>query len=472
MARASTSIKLTHTAMKASRSAGYYSVENHPGLYLRVTVSGQRTWVFRSKAGGKTSWLKLGPVLDPITGEGWDHEKATTEAARLRADSDRRRASGDETINPVIVKRAEVQAKKEAEARGKALSNARAAQKAQEEALRPTLDVIAARYLGVFVAEKRRRDGAKRWKDYEQAVYDREIAPRLGAIKIGDIKAKQVAAMRDEIKSESGKRKAVAILRALLSHAKSDGLIENNPAMGIKAPQSGQRSRVLDPSKDERGFSILPRGELKAIWGAISVKGLRAPMLAAIKLELATGQRAGEVLSMRWSDLHVEDREHLWIVPASIAKNGREHIVPLVPQVWALIEAQRPAKDADPAKASPYVFAAYSSKKREKPISTSDFAHCINAMREGLKLDHFTSHDLRRTAATKMAEAKVLPHVIEAVLNHVSGARAGVAGIYNRASYHTEKRRALAQWAKQLDRIAKDQTGAIVVNISAARAKA
>ncbi len=46
-----------------------------------------------------------------------------------------------------------------------------------------------------------------------------------------------------------------------------------------------------------------------------------------------------------------------------------------------------------------------------------------------------------------MAELGVLPHVVEAVLNHVSGARAGVAGVYNRASYAREKREALDLWA-------------------------
>jgi integrase len=69
-------------------------------------------------------------------------------------------------------------------------------------------------------------------------------------------------------------------------------------------------------------------------------------------------------------------------------------------------------------------------------------------------LPHWTVHDLRRTAATMMADRLgVLPHVVETILNHVSGHRAGVAGAYNRARYQTEMRDALERWTEHLARI-------------------
>jgi integrase len=71
-------------------------------------------------------------------------------------------------------------------------------------------------------------------------------------------------------------------------------------------------------------------------------------------------------------------------------------------------------------------------------------------------------HDLRRTAATRMAELGVLPHIIEAVLNHVSGHKAGVAGIYNRATYQSEKRQALSIWAEHLLAIVEGRESKIV----------
>jgi integrase len=60
-------------------------------------------------------------------------------------------------------------------------------------------------------------------------------------------------------------------------------------------------------------------------------------------------------------------------------------------------------------------------------------------------------HDLRRTAATGMAEIGIAPHIVEACLNHVSGAKAGVAGTYNRAAYAPEKKTALERWAAQIE---------------------
>jgi integrase len=62
-------------------------------------------------------------------------------------------------------------------------------------------------------------------------------------------------------------------------------------------------------------------------------------------------------------------------------------------------------------------------------------------------------HDLRRTAATQMGELGVQPHIIEAILNHYSGHRAGVAGVYQRAKYEPEMRSALQRWADHLDQI-------------------
>jgi hypothetical protein len=56
-------------------------------------------------------------------------------------------------------------------------------------------------------------------------------------------------------------------------------------------------------------------------------------------------------------------------------------------------------------------------------------------------------HDIRRTVATRLADLGTAPHVIEQILNHVSGHKGGVAGIYNRSSYDREVKTALALWS-------------------------
>jgi len=66
----------------------------------------------------------------------------------------------------------------------------------------------------------------------------------------------------------------------------------------------------------------------------------------------------------------------------------------------------------------------------------------------------WTRHDLRRSFVTHVSEhAFAPPHVVEAIVNHISGAKAGVAGVYNRAAYLTEKRRALELWDAHVARL-------------------
>jgi integrase len=71
-------------------------------------------------------------------------------------------------------------------------------------------------------------------------------------------------------------------------------------------------------------------------------------------------------------------------------------------------------------------------------------------------------HDLRRTAATGMADLGVLPHVVEAILNHITGHKAGVAGVYNRASYMAEKRQALDLWGEHVLALAEGTASNVV----------
>ena len=84
----------------------------------------------------------------------------------------------------------------------------------------------------------------------------------------------------------------------------------------------------------------------------------------------------------------------------------------------------------------------------------------------GAKIEHWTHHDLRRTMATRMAESGTAPHIIEAVLNHISGHKAGVAGIYNRASYEPQKRIALEKWAEHLAALVSGKHPAKVVKLN------
>jgi integrase len=153
-----------------------------------------------------------------------------------------------------------------------------------------------------------------------------------------------------------------------------------------------------------------------------------------MKLLLLSGQRRAEVAGLRWSELS-EDLA-TWDLPAARTKNGLPHQVFLSAPARAIIEAVPRIADQDLLFSSTgsTAVSGFSKAKARLDGSLGDVAE-------------WRLHDLRRTCATRMADLGVAPHVVEACLNHVSGAKAGVAGVYNRAAYAPEKRAAWDLWA-------------------------
>jgi integrase len=176
---------------------------------------------------------------------------------------------------------------------------------------------------------------------------------------------------------------------------------------------------------------VLDDSELAAIWRAAGDDAYGK----IIKLLMLTGCRRQEVGGMRWGELDPE--RGVWTIPASRTKTGRQHILSLPPLAADIIEnvPRRVARD--------HLFGTRSLG------GFSDWGHGKAALDRllGEAVGAWRIHDLRRTCATRMADLGVAPHIIEAVLNHHSGHRAGVAGIYNRSSYDREVRAALAMWA-------------------------
>src|SRR5262249_49779687 len=150
-----------------------------------------------------------------------------------------------------------------------------------------------------------------------------------------------------------------------------------------------------------------------------------------VKLLLLTGCRLREVSGMQRAELNGAT----WTIPGSRTKNKRAHVVPLAPSVIKVIES------APVIEGCKYVF----STNGRTPVS--GFSKLKRRLDRAMGASSWRLHDLRRTAATGMADIGIAPHVVEAALNHVSGAKASVAGIYNRAQYSDEKLDALRRWA-------------------------
>jgi integrase len=145
-----------------------------------------------------------------------------------------------------------------------------------------------------------------------------------------------------------------------------------------------------------------------------------------------TAQRRSEIGLLRWDEVH---DGHI-ILPPDRTKNGRTHVVPLSNQAQTILNLFR--RDGRQC-----VFG-------RRGRGFADWARGKATLDTRSPATDWTLHDLRRTVATRMAELGVQPHIIEAVLNHVSGHKGGVAGIYNRAAYDKEKREALNLWAEHV----------------------
>jgi len=232
-------------------------------------------------------------------------------------------------------------------------------------------------------------------------------------------------ALKDGVPSAANH--ALATIRLFFNWCSDRGLVDVNPCDRLKAPAKKiARDRVLDDL------------ELGKVWSAAASIGY--PFGTITQLLVLTAQRRNEVTSMRWADLDLEAAA--WSIPAALTKNGVTHVVPLVPEVLQILKSV-PRVDNHllfPARSSEgRAFSAFSkSKERLTSLST---------------VTEFTLHDLRRTVATRMASLGIAPHVIERLLNHVTGTLGGVAGVYNRFKYREEVRAALVLWAAHVRQV-------------------
>jgi integrase len=175
-----------------------------------------------------------------------------------------------------------------------------------------------------------------------------------------------------------------------------------------------------------------------------------APLAALLKTRLLLAQRGGEVARMRWADLDLDSC--WWTIPGTDTKNGQPHRVPLVPDAISIIQAQEPIEP----RRGVYVFTGDGDttvlhRAKKAPA----------AVARALSIE-FRGHDLRRTAATQMAEAGVPREHISFVLNHVDGGSRATK-IYDRYSRDNEKRIALETWARRLMSMLENRRASAVV---------
>jgi len=249
-------------------------------------------------------------------------------------------------------------------------------------------------------------------------------AKPLHELPVDSIDQRTVADLLNKIEKSgtSTANRARATLSAMFSWSMKAGIALNNPVVNTPTRREAPRTRVLSDDELRLIWRALPDGQ----YGAI------------IRLLMLTGQRVLEITALRWSEIDLS--RNLISLPAERCKNHRPHDIPIAGTVRQLIEAQPKREGID------LVFGHDGGVFGSFSVHKIALDKRIAELNGGKPIPAWVLHDLRRTCATGMAEIGIQPHHVEAVLNHASGHKGGIAGIYNRASYAAEKASALARW--------------------------
>jgi len=246
----------------------------------------------------------------------------------------------------------------------------------------------------------------------------------LHGMAVDKITRRDVASRLIAIKREHSPIVAAAArakLSAFFVWCLRQGLTEHNPVIGTEQPKrTASRDRVLSDD------------ELATIWRSCN-DGDHGKI---VRMMILTGCRRNEIGGMCWSEIAPD--KSTWTLPAVRSKNKRALTLPVLPMMREILDTvpQMVSRDQLFGQRSEKGFAGWDKGKQ--------------SIDEGSGVTGWRRHDLRRTVATRMADIGIAPHIIEAVLGHHGGFRAGIAGVYNRSPYEREVRAALATWHDHL----------------------
>jgi integrase len=274
--------------------------------------------------------------------------------------------------------------------------------------------------------------GAKKLRPRSRVEVERHLLKNAASLHrrpLAQISKREIAGCLAAITDRSGAIQANrtrASLSAFFMWCCRRGLVDTNPVGFTERHKEESRHRVLSDA------------ELRQLWKALPENDYGK----AVKLLILTGQRRGEIGLLRWSEIDLA--RGVISLPSERTKNGKPHDVPLSNAARAILESQ--------PRFGEFVFGRR---------GLQDWSHRKQGLDAQLGLEPWVLHDLRRTAATRMVDLGVLPHAVEALLNHY-GHRSGVAGVYNRSLYAAEKAQALARWAEHVTALVEARPPAVL----------
>jgi integrase len=377
-----------------------------PGFGLRLRRSGASAWLCQYKLHGRTRRYTLGKPNELDPGRA--REAARDILARVRLGEDPAADKAEKRIEAT-------------QTFGRWLEPYLAHKKAK---LKPSSYVAVHRHL----------------MSYAKPLHGRSIQ----SIGLTDI-----ATLLSVIAKQNGPgaaNRARASLSGYFSWLGGEGLLGEHPTNPVaftnKKDENGSRERKLSDD------------ELAVVWKACEGQYGRI-----VKLLMLTGARRQEIGGLRWSEVDLDAATIT--LPKARTKNNREHTIPLSEQAVAILADQA----RDHGKDRTFVFGRGYSGWQNWSESRAELEQRLDG-----KVAPFVLHDLRRSISTSLHEDfHVQPHIVEAILGHVSGHKAGVAGVYNLAPYIDERRWTLQRWADHVVSLVGGKPGGKVITLKRRR---
>lgn len=268
--------------------------------------------------------------------------------------------------------------------------------------------------------------GQPRWKPRSLVVLKSSLKHLTWTRPVDKITHEDVAAALDAIPHKSARAHALKDLRTFFNWC-IPRYLKTSPCIGLKMPAYKSRERVLTDD------------ELRRVW--IAAEEMGYPFGTIVRLLILTGQRRGEIGSLKWEYLN----QGGITLPSEITKNGREHNFPIGPLSAQLIGLPNSSSPKEPSK---FLFLG-----RGTSSPYNGWGKHLKQLQEKSRTSDWTLHDLRRTFATGLASLNVPIHVTEKLLNHVSGTTGGMVGIYQKHAYWEEQKAAVQAWENRLQKI-------------------
>ena len=403
-------LSLTHRSIEALRPAETpYRVSDQRciGLAVRVAPSGIKTWdlAYRIRGSGKVRRVSLGRVADVSLEKARARANELTSAARAGRDL----IAEEEESRAAAASRLTIEKLIELYVRRRVTGRLRTA-KEIESRLRRALTPILHRYAD----DIRRRD----IRELLDAVADQGI------------------------EREAEKRRQT--VGAMFRWALSQDIVETDATAGLKAYDPGTPcDRVLTVE------------EIEALWKWLDSGALPSEPADIMKLELLTGARCGEISGLCAEE--IDRDEWTWTLPAARSKNKRPRVTPLVGLARQIIEARLSVVQAGP------LFTAETGSV----LTAAHIGHYLLVRRDKLPIDKFTTHDLRRTVATMLAEMGIALDLVAAVVGHEAGGKdtRTLVRHYVRTDLIERKVHVLRSWDERLQNIVAGRESAKVVRL-------